>query len=118
MPRRGQKRSPEPQHAWDVPDKHHWDVDGECLPQYLHESSESEEDLDDPDVAASRLTDLLLSSFFRGLVTAKRVCLIAYWAWKAGARGGCKDLAMGPGKSTGNYSAHTPFKCQGIASTI
>ena len=49
----------------------------------------------------------LINRYLNGSMTAKEVCITAYWAVAAGATGNAEKLAMRPDKdATGHYSRH------------
>ena len=72
------KQAPnDPAHSWETP-LHHWEQEDD--------SEESDLELDPtPSQARSFLVDLLLHMLLAGQVSAKLVCVVCYWAWKAGA---------------------------------
>jgi hypothetical protein len=53
------------------------------------------------------LFDMLAQLKMQGVLAAKKACVLAYWASRAGASGATANLAYPPGSSsTGNYSKH------------
>jgi len=69
---------------------------------------EGEDDLDavTPAGSGERLSELLLAMLYSGgKMSAQRLCIIAYWAQRAGAVG-VESLAFAPGKQTGAYQKH------------
>lgn len=49
---------------------------------------------------------MLVELKLRDVLNATHVCVLNFWAHKAGAVGGTSQLAMSPGKQTGEYSRH------------
>jgi len=63
-----------------------------------------------PEECGERMSELLLSMLYSGSkVTAVKLCIIAYWAQRAGAVG-VEALAFAPGKQTGQYQKHLDSK--------
>ena len=102
-----------PSHAWEVPHvsvrQHAWECEG------IKDDADSSGPEDDPEhnpIPASReflaeLVDLYLVSS----ISAKTLCVLCYWAQKAGMQGDLvEEYAMKPGCSTGNYQKHLDKK--------
>jgi len=56
--------------------------------------------------AAEELLRYLCDLKRQGVLRAKHVCIISYWATKAGCPAPLNKMAKEPGKQTGKYSAH------------
>ena len=83
---------------------HHW--------EHEDDSEESDLELDPtPEQAGSFLVDFLLHMLLAGQVSAKLVCVVCYWAWKAGAKGPVKDFTVQPGQASGNYQKKVDRAC-------
>ena len=77
-----------------------WDGDGD-------EDEDSDESENEAIGASKMLVDLLLELLFAGRMSAKLVCVICWWAWRAGARGAdLQLLARHPDSQTGKFQHH------------
>ena len=63
------------------------------------------------DDAGKYLVEFIIDLKQQGILSAKRACLICFWAMKAGACGAVADLARPPGKQSGKYSLHFDRIC-------
>ena len=63
-------------------------------------------DCDDGLVAGSEFTDLLLELKHKGKLSAKDVCVLCYWAARAGARGPAKRMSYPPNSQSGKFQPH------------
>ena len=89
--------SPKPKRSWEV-EPHAW----AAAPSLDSELEEEET----PASAGEALVELLTSLKYAGTLSAHNVCLIAYWAHRAGACGLVSRLGKAPGAASGAYSAH------------
>ncbi len=90
--------------------------DGDLADEFVDScSSASDEDCD---VAAGWTQSMcgdvfieLLLDHYPGQVSGHLLCVLCYWAWRAGARGDqLAELAFPPGKHIGNYQRHLDAK--------
>ena len=56
--------------------------------------------------AAVELGAMICDMKAKGNLTAKDACIMSWWACKSGVGGLVAELAMAPGKSSGNYAKH------------
>ena len=56
--------------------------------------------------AAMELGTMICAMKAKGNLTAKDACIMSWWACKSGVGGLVAELAMAPGKSSGNYAKH------------
>ena len=72
------------------------------------QSEEEERDEDDPDpiFAGQQLVELLLFLRMSNKLEANWVCMIAWWAAKAGGRGGLEKLGKQPKTPSGHFQRH------------
>ena len=56
--------------------------------------------------AAMELGTMICEMKAKGNLTAKDACIMSWWACKSGVGGLVAQLAMAPGKSSGNYAKH------------
>ena len=56
--------------------------------------------------ACDLMVEFLLQMLFKGTVSAKAVCTICWWAWKAGCGGYVQRLAYNPTAQTGKFQRH------------
>ena len=82
-------------HPWGGPDGH----------LGSDESDSSDEPEDERAEAGKVLMEFLLSLLHGGILSAKTVCIICWWAWKAGALG-VQALSFRPEAPTGHYQRH------------
>ena len=72
------------------------------------EDSDTDEECDldvlGPEISGDEFANMLIDLKLQGTLSATQACVLAYWAWKAGAVGKCCDLAAKPGQATGAYS--------------
>lgn len=88
---------------------HSWETKPAVFPLDLPENdapdsggSDGEEELT-ADEANAALADLLLDMNTRRILSAKHVCVIAFWASKVGLGGVVASLALNPSASTGHF---------------
>ena len=55
--------------------------------------------------AGAQLVELLVSLMWSANLSAKTICILSYWACRAGAVGGVSELAVAPGKQPGRLLA-------------
>ena len=91
----------------------------EDMPHSVDASSDegdlfSEDPLDNVDCnyAGEVLADMLVQMKVKGRLHATEVCVLAFWAAKAGACGFVGRLAYKPGRPTGNYNRHFSERMQ------
>ena len=73
------------------------------------DDSDSVDDGGDPskEHAGEQLLDLLLQLLFAGRISASLVCIVCWWAWKAGCESSClQRFAYRPGAQSGKYQGH------------
>ena len=72
--------------------------------------SESDSDSDgqpSQESAVRHLVELLIDYKLKGILSAKQLCILAYWCFFAGACGRVQELKKAPGdKNAGNYDRH------------
>ena len=98
------RRQPEavPRHSWESAAPS-WEADA------LFESSASEMETEleaTGETAGENLVELLLTLYFEGRVSAKTLCVLCWWAHRAGAAGPASNYAFRPGAPSGHYAAH------------
>ena len=98
------RRQPEavPRHSWESAAPS-WEADA------LFESSASEMETEleaTGEAAGENLVELLLTLYFEGRVSAKTLCVLCWWAHRAGAAGPASNYAFRPGAPSGHYAAH------------
>jgi hypothetical protein len=102
MPKR--KAPPEKNfHTWEAPERHAWEEDpgSGC-----DDDGDGEEEVPSGEAAGKLLSEFVLQLQMGGMLSARALCIICYYASQAGAKG-CGDLAFAPGKkSTGHYQRH------------
>ena len=85
------------QHAWESR-SHDWEA-----------ASNSDSDSDDEiplGIGAGRqLVELLVCLLASGAITAQTLCLVCYWASRAGAAA-CAEWGLRPGSNSGHYQRH------------
>ena len=59
-----------------------------------------------PEEAGEELAGYLLELHYKGTLSAKQTCCLAYWAFHAGASGPVKDLKVKPSAGSGKFSDH------------
>ena len=69
------------------------------------ESDSESEAENEAQAAAANFSDLLLSLLFAGKISAKTLCVICWWCWKAGLEA-AKPLAFRPDAPSGHYQRH------------
>ena len=95
-------------HSWEQEPTHSWESD---LPQTDGDASGDEFQYQAPDVwgeaAGRELVNYLLQLHLENSkMTAKAMCIICYWAHRAGAEGPCVDFGYTPdAKNTGYFKA-------------
>ena len=57
----------------------------------------------EPEEAGKLLVECLIDLHLKGKLRANYVCMLAFFAHKAGAQGDCKHLGRAPGKQSGSY---------------
>ena len=97
-------------HEWER-GAHAWEVDSDFGDGHHEwEDSDSDDDIDwntlSPEQSGDELADRLLSMLNRGALTAKAVCIISYFAFRAGALGYVKKLAHNPEAPSGHFQRH------------
>ena len=97
-------------HEWER-GAHVWEVDSDFGDGHHEwEDSDSDDDIDwntlSPEQSGDELADRLLSMLNRGALTAKAVCIISYFAFRAGALGYVKKLAHNPDAPSGHFQRH------------
>ena len=94
-------------YAWETPENADsqgpWEADGEQHGGPAASSGQEAASADEKQEAGHELAELLLQLNVEGKLSAKHTCLLAYWAFRAGAQGPVRDLAHKPTKSTGHY---------------
>ena len=78
---------------------------GSTAASHVDDSYEADDALDDleGEPAGDELANLLLELHYSGRMSAKTVCLIAWYASRAGALGSIKHLALRPSASSGHF---------------
>jgi len=69
-------------------------------------SSDEDEANPSPRRAGIELIELLIFLRLTGVISAKMLCHICFWAAKAGATGPVSEFAKAPGAQTGKYQRH------------
>ena len=102
-----QARVATPSHAWERP-AHSWET--RALPLADPSGSESGEEEDLREVSAEEAGDLLvqrlLELHYTNRLSAKGVCVLSWWASKAGACGPVSDFAVLPSSQSGVFQRH------------
>ena len=76
-------------------------------PSFFAEPAEIDYKNPGADLAADELLSCLVSLKENGILSAKHVCTLAYWASHAGAKGEHIDkLGLRPDQNSGRYSSH------------
>ena len=73
--------------------------------------NDSDSEALDGEAAGEQLAEFLFSMLWSGKMSAKTVCVIAWWATKAGAKGSIKDLAFRPSAPTGHFQRKIDSVC-------
>ena len=91
------------------------------LPEDQESCHDDEEESDTenwgPEDFSTEFFELLVTLKLAGLLTAKKVCLLSYYARGGGLAGQGSDLAVPPGRTGGFYSTHFD-KVTGIAESM
>eukprot|EP00971_Amphidinium_carterae_P333000 6467463-Amphidinium_carterae.1 len=82
---------------WDIPEEDPWEGDSEAENADCYSLS--------ADGAGQELYDFLVTEFLKGKLTAKQVCVTAFYASTGGVEA-VKPLALRPDASSGNFSRH------------
>lgn len=69
------------------------------------DSEEDREEREDPDDAPQKLFDMLSAMYYESKISAMNLCLLAYWATAAGAKG-VEKLAVKPNCRVSSYQKH------------
>jgi hypothetical protein len=85
------------EHTWESR-RHEW------------ESASCSEDQSDDEIptgigAGLQLVELLVCLLASGAISAQTLCLVCYWASRAGASG-CAEWGLRPGSNSGHYQRH------------
>lgn len=97
---------------WRVREPDAWDdpvVAGEAVEDAVFEEPEEDGDREEwatGEEAGRLLIDFLLDSNLQGHLSGKAVCIIAFWAAKAGAADPVGRFGKAPGRPTGHYQRH------------
>lgn len=94
-----------PLHSWELPDPEPEDLAGGQA-QPLGAAGNPGQDQDSREEAGRELAELLLTLHVQGQLTAKRACIISWWAHKAGAQGPVKELKHNPKANSGHFQRH------------
>jgi hypothetical protein len=76
-----------------------------------HEFDDSDLDHLSPERASLELMDFLVDLRNRGSLSARHVCVIAWLAKRAGAKGAIEAIGKKPGGQSGHYSRHLDTAC-------
>lgn len=87
-------------HSWEERRAYAWDDTTD------ESESESGDAALTPEEAGRELADMLISMRLNGRLSAREACVLAHWAYRAGAVGEVKVLAFKPGGASGNYQRH------------
>ena len=105
---RGQKRH----HDWDVTseeEEEESDKFGDCFEEVDWDAEDEnliDWDAAGPQASGDELAQQLLSLLNRGMLSAKHVCILSFFASKAGAQGFVCNLAKKPDSPSGHFQRH------------
>ena len=94
------------------PARYRWEYcsDSDDLEDPVDTDSDSSLSGDDdectPEQAGHHFGSLIVDMMRLGEISAMKLCILCYWASKAGAVGPVRDLAMSPGSHTSHYKRH------------
>ena len=71
-----------------------------------HQSEDSNAETLAQETAGEEFLSYLLKLRASGKLHANDVCILSFWAARAGAAGRVRKVGMGPGKASGNYARH------------
>ena len=100
-------------HSWETPEQadHRWEEAEEEAGPWGSEDVDTDP-CSQEEAAAASFLEVLMDLYIASAISARVLCIICYWAWKAGvASQKVADLAKAPGLSTGHYSRHVKGVC-------
>ena len=86
---------------------HWWEREPDWWESDVHWDDESDSSrIPDKQEAGRLFADMLLDLRWKGVLSARRLCVLAHYANLSGAQGPCASLAKAPGSPTGHYQRH------------